>query len=317
MKILAVDDDPIFLNILTAALQNLGHLDVTTAISARDAFSILSKNLDTYDCLLLDIQMPEIDGVQLCQAVRTLEAYRQTPIVMVTAMSDKSFVDGAFAAGATDYITKPLDQVELKARLRVVARLIEDRQRMAVLQIQASASASASDHKIDFSAPILIPWIDRTVEYLAQENYLITLGVKRLFTVAAFAIRIENAKLIHSVTNATTYLDMLGDVAASILNGMKTDEIMMSYVGNGDFVVLVQRNCAIDLDELALKIDISLNDFKPIYASEGVPAPEIVVGELIRGSIFASNRPTRIIDLALENVHTVSGSKYQKRMSAA
>ncbi|NEY92143.1 response regulator [Tabrizicola oligotrophica] len=317
MKILAVDDDPVFLELLLRTLRSQGHADVTTAGSAREALALLANAQRPFDCLLLDIQMPEINGVQLCQAVRGLEVYRRTPIVMITAMSGKSFVDDAFTAGATDYITKPLDRLELKARMGMVARLHDERQRMAVLERQTAPNASLPEFRVDFAAPLLIPGVDRAFEYLALENYLLTLGIKRLYSVGAFAINIENADLIFSKTNAAAFVNMLGDVATAILDGLKTEQVMLSYAGGGNFVILVQRNFSIDVEELALMIDLVLGDFESIYTADRIPMPRIRIGELVRGSIFASTRPTRILDQAIETAQPKAAGKPGTRGLAA
>lgn len=138
MKILAVDDDPIFLDLLLEMLRFQGHDDVSIAGSARDALALITCAAQPFDCFLLDIQMPEVNGVELCRSVRGLEAYRRTPIVMITALSGKNFVDAAFSAGATDYVTKPLDRLDLRARMGMVHRLNDERNRSAVLERQAS-----------------------------------------------------------------------------------------------------------------------------------------------------------------------------------
>ncbi len=122
MKILAVDDDEILLELLAATLQMLGYAEVTTAGSASDALQIIGAEKQPFDCLLFDIQMPEMDGIQLCSIVKSMEPYKQVPVIMITAMTDRSFVDRAFAAGAVDYVTKPFDELELGTRLRIAER---------------------------------------------------------------------------------------------------------------------------------------------------------------------------------------------------
>lgn len=317
MKILAVDDDPIFLELLLGMLRSQGHDDVYTAGSARDALAILVSAAQPFDCLLLDIQMPEINGVQLCLSVRELEVYRHTPIVMITAMSGKSFVDDAFAAGATDYVTKPLDRLELKARMGMVLRLHDERQRMAAFERQAGTPSYLMDFQIDFAAPMVIPGVDRIVEYLAFENYLLTLGVKRLYAIGAFVISVENAELIFNKANSAAFVNMLGDVATAIVDGLKTEQVMLSYAGNGNFAVLVQRNFWMDPEELGLMIDRSVADFEAIYTADRIPMPRIRIGGLVRGSIFAPARPTRILDQAIEIAQLGSSSKPRSRGLAA
>ncbi len=317
MKILAVDDDPVFLELLLGMLRSQGHDDVTTAGSARDALAILANAAQPFDCLLLDIQMPEMNGVQLCLSVRQLDAYRRTPIVMVTAMSGKSFIDDAFAAGATDYVTKPLDRLDLKARMGMVRRLHDERNRMAAFERQASTPSYFTDFHLDFAAPMVIPGVDRSVEFLAMENYLLTLGVKRLYAIGAFAISIENAELIFNKANAEAFVNMLGDVATAIVDGLKTEQVMLSYAGNGNFAVLVQRDFWLDPEELGLMIDRGVADFEAIYTADRLPMPRIRIGGLVRGSIFAPARPTRILEQAIEMAQLGLNSKPRSKGLAA
>ena len=125
MRILSVDDDPIILELLVAVLASMGHTEVTTAESAVEAFEIIKNDPEPFDCFLLDIQMPEIDGIQLCKSLRFIPEYKRTPILMITAMSDKAYIERAFASGATDYVTKPFDIVELGARIKVAESLVD------------------------------------------------------------------------------------------------------------------------------------------------------------------------------------------------
>ncbi|WP_224825905.1 PleD family two-component system response regulator [Cognatishimia sp. MH4019] len=119
MRILAVDDDPIILDLLTVALSTFGYDDIVTAQNGAEAIEILQSDQGLFDTLLYDIQMPVMDGIELVYRTRALLRYSDVPILMLTAMSEKTYIDRAFLAGATDYITKPFDTMELQARLKV------------------------------------------------------------------------------------------------------------------------------------------------------------------------------------------------------
>ncbi len=125
MRILAVDDDIHILEILEALLTDAGYDEVTTTPSPLEALEMAEQGDRQFDCLLLDIQMPEMDGITLCDRLRRIKAYAEVPIVMLTAMAERAYVERAFMAGATDYLTKPFDVFEITARLRVAAKLCE------------------------------------------------------------------------------------------------------------------------------------------------------------------------------------------------
>lgn len=123
MRILVVDDDDDARDLITGALMSAGYVDIVTAASAWEALLILdvgrtSKAAPPVDIVLLDVVMPEMDGVQACKRIRSAPQYADLPIIMLTSLDDGNSVVDAFLAGATDYITKPLNLVELIARVR-------------------------------------------------------------------------------------------------------------------------------------------------------------------------------------------------------
>jgi sigma-B regulation protein RsbU (phosphoserine phosphatase) len=128
MRILVVDDADDSRDIIEAALASGGYNDIATAASGWEAFKILDIGRDdrgapTADIVLLDIMMPEIDGIETCARIRNDTRYVDTPIIMVTSLDDMESLSNAFLAGANDYITKPLNRIELIARVRAALKL--------------------------------------------------------------------------------------------------------------------------------------------------------------------------------------------------
>jgi len=127
MRILVVDDSDDSRDLTEAALLNAGYNDIAAVASARDAYDFLavgkSGTAVEIDVILLDILMPEIDGIEACAAIRSDGRYNDVPIIMVTQLNDMDSLANAFIAGATDYITKPVNRIELLARVRSALRL--------------------------------------------------------------------------------------------------------------------------------------------------------------------------------------------------
>ena len=121
MGILIVDDSPDQQVLLRAILGKAGHSDILSADSAKAAFSVLDMDGQVppagIDLILMDFLMPEMDGVEACRQIKSRPHLFDIPIIMVTAKSDLSNLQAAFAAGAIDFITKPVNSVELLARV--------------------------------------------------------------------------------------------------------------------------------------------------------------------------------------------------------
>jgi sigma-B regulation protein RsbU (phosphoserine phosphatase) len=128
MRILIVDDQEDARDLTEAALQSAGYNDVITASSAWEALKFLDVGRTTdeppaVDLLLLDIVMPEMDGIEACARIRNDARYADFPIIMVTSLDDMDSLASAFIAGATDYVTKPVNLIELVARVRAALKL--------------------------------------------------------------------------------------------------------------------------------------------------------------------------------------------------
>jgi DNA-binding response OmpR family regulator len=113
-RIMAVDDDVILLNLLQKILEPWG-LSVTTLSNPLQFWDTLEAVQP--DLLILDVQMPEIGGIELCQQVRDHNRWLWLPILFLTAQRDSQTVQKIFIAGADDYVNKPVLAPELIARL--------------------------------------------------------------------------------------------------------------------------------------------------------------------------------------------------------
>lgn len=299
MRILAVNDDPVFLSILGPMLQSLNQDEVTLAMSASDALAEMQASNATFDCVLLDIQMPGMNGIELCHRIRQMENYQRTPIVMITSLSDRRSIDDAFAMGATDYVNKPIDRTDLKARLGMVERLLTERRIAAAFEKQLVEQTAMAIPEVEFEAPILIPGFDRGIEYLALENYLLTIGNKRIHATSAVAISVLNASSFYRKSSTANFLNMLGDVAAALSDAFKTSQMLISYAGQGTFVCVSTGSAVPDLNDLEEMIQMGVEEFGHIYAMDNLPLPRIKVGQVVRSSFFGLFNPTSILDRAL------------------
>ncbi|MFG6543529.1 PleD family two-component system response regulator, partial [Sulfitobacter sp. M22298] len=122
-RIIAVDDSDIAQDFISATLSELGFDDVVSFIDPRSALDAIESDEATADLILMDIMMPDIDGIELCARIRALDRWSDVPIIMLTSRTDMGSLSEAFMAGANDYVTKPFNRIELQARMRSCLRL--------------------------------------------------------------------------------------------------------------------------------------------------------------------------------------------------
>ncbi|MCX7560204.1 response regulator [Sulfitobacter sp. F26204] len=264
MKILAVDDDPIILELLTQFVSAVGEHELTTATSGAEAIEIVSAGRgNEFDCFLFDIQMPHMDGIALTQSIRSSTRYADTPILMLTAMSDKRYVDAAFAAGATDYVTKPFELAELKARLGLVEGLIDARNSrtrkiFATQNLSGKTQAGNSSEMLELHEPISIYDVDNVIEYLAMENYVAQLSRGALFGSTTFAFTIRTIEKLFASLSAFEFSSLVSDVAEIISDTLANHQFLMSYAGSGTFVCVTESGWRPDMLALVNAVNLAL-----------------------------------------------------------
>jgi adenylate cyclase len=118
--ILIVDDQPVNVDILQTRLSVHGY-DILTAYDGEEALAKARDELP--DLMLLDIMMPKMDGIEVCQRLKADASLPFIPIIMVTAKADTKDVVAGLEAGADEYLTKPVDQTSLVARVKSMLRI--------------------------------------------------------------------------------------------------------------------------------------------------------------------------------------------------
>ncbi len=127
MKILIAEDDATMRLMFSATLKKLGHT-VTSVEDGQKAWEAWKQ--EEYSLLISDWMMPDIDGLQLCKMIRAEPSLQYTYIILLTSMDGKgSYLEG-MDAGADDFITKPFDEEQLAARLRVAERILALHQKL-------------------------------------------------------------------------------------------------------------------------------------------------------------------------------------------
>jgi PleD family two-component response regulator len=235
MRILVVDDSEDWRELTEAALLAAGYEHVATVESAADAFVKLGLGAQpasgpaAVDLIVLDLVMPEIDGVEACARIRGDARYLDVPVIMVTAANDMDSLTSAFVAGATDYITKPFNRVELLARVRSALKIKAELDRRKSREGELTALMRGAWGDRDAGR-----WIDATTNMLvgtAAEAYLAAEAQHRAERpVSVFAIGIDRLDALTAARGRPTRDAVLAEVANAIASiGAPIAVIAASY----------------------------------------------------------------------------------------
>ncbi len=178
-RILAIDDDPVNLRVLSNVLSEEQY-EVETVISGKEALKQLEWK--EWDLIISDVMMPGMSGYELTRSIRKSFSISELPILLLTARSNPDDIYAGFLAGANDYITKPVDAMELNVRVHALTNLqasINERLRMEAAWLQAqirphfllntlNTIVSLSD--MDTSRMALL--IEKFAHYLQSSFYL-------------------------------------------------------------------------------------------------------------------------------------------------
>jgi diguanylate cyclase (GGDEF)-like protein len=208
-KILVVDDDRIFLAGLSAMLEPWG-MKITTLEEPLRFWEVLQSS--SPDLLILDVDMPEINGIELCSAVRSAPEWQELPILFLTARRDAETIEQVFGVGADDYATKPIVGSELLTRISnrlertYWRRKLVDRDLVTGLANRARST--------------------RDLEYLIQRQQMFTFGI-----LSVNELRQINIQYGHQTGDRV--LSRVGNLLQSSFN----DAEIISYWGYGEFII--------------------------------------------------------------------------------
>lgn len=259
MRILAVDDDPIILELLSQFIEIVGEHDLVTARSGQEALELVGSSSEDFDCFLFDIQMPLMDGIALTRSIRGMARHTDTPVLMLTAMSDKRYIDAAFAAGATDYVTKPFDVTELRGRLNAMSSLRNLQQINTAKVFAAKALTQVPKEKLELNDPVSIYDVDKVIDFAAMENYLAQLARGSLFGSVTFAFAIRKIEEHHRALSSAEFSFLIADVAEVISDTLQGHQFLMAYAGSGTFVCVTESGWHPDMKVLMEAINLALS----------------------------------------------------------
>jgi CheY-like chemotaxis protein len=311
MKILAVDDDEIILELLSATLEAYGFDDVELASGGEEALKKIAESSKTFDCFMFDIQMPGMDGTELCRAVRQLADYHDTPVVMITAMNNKEYFDKAFASGATDYVTKPFDVTELITRIRLAERLQTEFQRVAMADPQSREPREKIEG--NYETPISIGDVKGVVTTTVIQNYVEQMLRARNLAIQLIALKIPQLELVFEASDFSEFSYVVADVADVVSDVMEGYQVFTSYFGAGVFVCVGPADEMLDRKTLRASLIRLLNDSDLVYSEDVETKFSAIIGTYCSPGSFRTVGAQELFGIAIDKVENAQSGSLLKR----
>jgi len=296
MRILVVDDTEDSRDIAEAALVSAGYADVSTAGSALEAYELLGVEKRStiedaiFDLVILDIVMPQIDGIEACARIRSHECYSDVPIIMVTSLADIHSLANAFVAGANDYISKPLNRIELLARVRSALKLkAELDRRRAREQELLNFLSTWGDRRASV-------WIDEVtglfVGEVAEAYLTATSGHQTDETVSLIALAIDRFDNYRSAQGDGAARDILARVGTAVRRTLATIGAVGAAYRNGIIIVIAPDYDAVAAGKLGEALRAAIANLR-IRNSEAIAAEHVTASVVV-----ASGRARRGVERA-------------------
>jgi len=293
MRILVIDDSEDSRDLTEGALLSAGYADIITASSGWEALKALDvgRNADakpTVDVALLDIMMPEMDGVETCARIRNDQRYADLPIIMVTALDDMNSLNNAFVAGATDYITKPVNRIELVARVRAALKLKQELdRRQAREQELLSFLSNWGDRRAGL-------WIDEAtglfVGEVAEAYLTAASGTEADAMVSILAMTLDRFDGYRSVNGEEAARGVLAEVSRAVRRLAATIGIVAASYRNGMIILVAPEVGAAAARDLGETLRTTVGKLH-------LPHSESVVSDYVTASVVAiTGRVKRAVD---------------------
>lgn len=308
MRIFAVDDDPVALDLLRVLVDQIGGHELTTSDCPVEALEIIGASQQAqFDCFLLDIDMPSMTGIELCELLRSIPAYGESPILMVTRLGEKASIDDAFKAGATDYLNKPFELGELKGRINILTKAVKAAAKRTdkIFAVKDLHKTGGSEPREGLHTPIPIDDVRGFVTYTALENYVAQLSRNSLFGSTVFALKLLDVQRLYEDSSAFEFRCFIVDAAEAVSDCFEDRGALIAYSGSGTFACVVDDGWRPDLREFVDRVNSQI-EMMDLHFNDGRSANlSLCAGRPVRLLSRAGSRAIDALCLAQESAEEV------------
>jgi diguanylate cyclase (GGDEF)-like protein len=267
-SVVVADDDPIFRRLIQKRLQDWGY-QVTAVDNGDDAWAILQQNGKSSSLAILDWLMPGIDGIELCRRLRAEQRTSYHYILLISGKDDKENIVEGLDAGADDYLTKPFDVGELRARVRAGVR---------VLSLQHHLLNAQEELRYQATHDALTGLWSRgaVLDLLTSELHR---GARGEDSTGVLMIDVDHFKNINDAHGHLVGDAVLKEVAARAARAVRSYDFVGRY-GGEEFIALLSHCSAEDLRAVAERTCRAISE-TPIRVESAVLNVTVSVGGFI------------------------------------
>jgi two-component system cell cycle response regulator len=286
MKILIADDDAMSLRLLERTLERAGY-DVVPTADGNQASAQLCRP-DGPRIALLDWVMPGMDGLEVCRLVRRQRKEQYVHLVLLTSKHSKHDTVAGLEAGADDYLIKPFDPAELKARLRTGLRILELEEKLVEAREDMRFKATHDPLTSLFNRGTILELLASELRRTSRENGCTTV----------LLADVDHFKAVND-----TYGHMVGDealkeIARRLLRSCRSYDYVGRY-GGEEFLIVLNNCDASNALRRAEEMRAAIQG-KPIFTARGPLQLTVSLGALAsRGSLLTAEESIREVDAAL------------------
>lgn len=269
INILIIDDQRTIRVLLADILKQMGYKNVDLASTSEEGFKIIQNKLkrgEEIDLILLDINLPDNNGVEICEELKKKSEFKDVPIVMITGNEDSATLKKAFAVGASDYITKNVSEIEIKARISSALNLRKEIKKRNAREKELKKTARK------------LKAANKKLEEMASQDGLTNLANRRLFDkiikkewqqaqkrnncLGLIMLDIDYFKRYNDYYGHQTGDDCLKELAAVMKEVISPEKDLAARYGGEEFAIILPESNLRKIEAVTKKLQAKIDNLK-------------------------------------------------------